>query len=256
MPIKTNLKDLGIPSREKFKQEITLLSHGYVAPTALPDGKITVFPWEHDTDDWMLEESKKSDRKNILFNLFPRLCNLNGCDPMNFVVGDMNTVLLVSRAINNANVIEYQAVCPYCRATSRAEVKVPDELEKVGEKSAKYPGYDDITLPVSKDTVRIRPLLVRDEVTIQNREVGPGFPQMSDRMAHIIAPIMQVGGGKPDSPKELVDWYTSLHPKDKKFLEDKQDDLYPHLDTKMRLVCGDCGKRYVHNLSFNDEFFR
>lgn len=257
MAIKTNIKDLGIPSRDKFKQEITLLSGGYICKEAFPGGKITVYPWEHDTDDWLIEESKKGDnRKNLLYSLFPRLCNLNGCPPENFVVGDMNTILLVSRAILSANVIQYQAVCPHCRNTTAEEISVPDELEKIGEKTPDYAGYDEVVLPISRDTVRIRPMLVRDEIAISRREVGPDSPKMSDRVAHIVAPIMAVGGGKPDSAKELLDWYMSLHPKDKKFLEDSEDKNYPHLDTAMSHICKECSKKFTHTLSFNEEFFR
>jgi hypothetical protein len=45
MPIKTNMKSLQ-PRRQVYKRELNLLSKGFSAPKAWPEGKITIYPWD------------------------------------------------------------------------------------------------------------------------------------------------------------------------------------------------------------------
>lgn len=261
MAIKTNLKSFE-SSRNKFKQEITLLSHGYASPKSFPDGVITVYPWDSSIDDWLVKRGRKGDKKMLMFELLKQVCDLNGCPLDSFILGDVNTVLLVSRAIANENVIVYDAVCPYCRASTKERLKIPDQLVKVGEKSSDYAGYDDVTLPLSSDAVRIRPLTVADEKILINR-TPEEQDKVSDRVAHILAPILAVSNDikaletcKVDNLVEVLRWYEALHPKDKAYLEDSEDTLYPHLDQKLDHRCDACNKPFQFVLQLDQDFFR
>jgi len=256
VPIKTNLKDLQ-PRREKYKQVITLLSRGFTDPKAWPGGKLTVYPWDSQVDTWLMEEYRRSSdsKAGLLHRALTKVCDLNGGSSDNFVASEVETVLLVSRAIRNANVVEYTSPCPACRWENISTISIPDELEKVGTKSSDYPGYDIITLPDSKDEVAMRPLLIKDEKFIETRTVEDR-EAVSDDVLYTILPIITVGGGKPETKEEIVQWYLALSPDDAKYLEEQQKQLTPHLNTLIPHECDKCKHPYKHKLSFDQEFFR
>jgi hypothetical protein len=256
MAIKSNMQNF-TPSKERFKQEIKLLSHGYSCPTAFPGGLITVYPWDVDVDAWVAERAQRAKKSLFMWDLLERVCNLNGCPVDNFVVGDASTVMLVSRAISHQNVVEYTAKCPapLCGHSRRDTIRVPDELEKIGEKSDTYSGWDEIELPNCKDKVKVRPLVIGDIKKIEDRpEISR--QKISDRLCRILAVVVDINNTTPDVIEELVSWYEALHPQDKKFFSDQQDLLYPHLNTQLDYTCEKCAHEFSIPLQFNDAFFR
>lgn len=243
------------PRKERFQKRIRLLSGGYVKPDAFPNGEIVVYPWDTSTDDWLTERTKKGNQNMVLYDLCGQLCNLNGCPLESFVVGDVNTVLLVARSIRYNSVVQYEPVCPSCGDRTTDQMVVPDELGRIGEKASDYPGYDHITLPDSGDEVYIRPLTVRDERLIADRdEVSRKF--MTDHVMHILTPVVAINEGKPDGYEEVLRWFNAISPLDAAYLETQQNLLYPHLDTDIPHKCDKCGKEFTHSLEFSREFFR
>jgi hypothetical protein len=244
------------PRRVQFKKKIKLLSGGFVKPDSFPNGgEITVYPWDAEVDDWLANRGRKGDQTSVLYDLCAHLCDLNGCPIDSFVVGDVNTVLLVARAIRSNSVVEYEAQCPACNNLTEEEIAVPDELGRVGEKAPDYPGWDEIILPDVEDVVRIRPLQVKDEKIITSRDAT--LRQLvSDRVMHIILPVVSINGGSPDGWEPLSRWYNAISPSDATFLEEQEIKLFPHLDTNIPHVCDRCGKHFKHSLDFNAEFFR
>jgi hypothetical protein len=259
MPLVTNV-NTSVTARQQYKQEITLLSHGYINRTAFPDGKITVYPWDSDVDEWFTQRLRKGQKHLILFELTEKLCDLNGCDINEFVLGDMHTVMLVARSIIHKNQVKYTPVCSRCGfAHPISVVSVPDELEKIGEKGPDYPGYDTVSLPESHDVVKFRPLQVKDEITIENRTEHTK-KMASDNVARILIPIISVGNGqqegRPDSIQELLMWWQALHPRDRLFFTEAQDNLYPHLNQVLKHVCDNCQSEFEHPLNLDLSFFR
>jgi hypothetical protein len=257
LAIKSNVS-INEPRREKYKQEIELLSGGYTDRKAFPGGKITVYPWDSNVDEWFRERIRKGNTDGVVWDIVSQIANLNGADFKKMVIGDVYTILLVSRSIRFQNEVVYTARCPnqLCRHTWKETIKVPDELEKVGTKNQDYPGYDEITLPVSGDTVKIRPLLVEDEIRIHRREeerLAVLFP--SERSARLLIPVLEVGGGRPEGD-EVMRWYDALSPKDADFLEAEQERLFPHLETRIDHVCDRCEQPFAHDLNFDVNFFR
>lgn len=245
------------PRRQQYKREITLLSHGYTNPQAWPDGKLTVYPWDNSIDQWLVENVRKMPKQELVFSLLKLCCDMNGGKVDDFVADEINVVLLVSRALSTDGVVMYTARCPYCGHSKEEKIKVPDELEKVGEKSSDYAGFDTITLSESTDVVKIRPLLVKDEKAIINRD-DEARKIVSDGELRTVMRVISVNDGKPDSLEELVTWFRALHAKDAKFLDDQGRDLTPHLNTLVPHVCddADCGKKFNFPLNFDQEFFR
>lgn len=255
MAINSNQKSR-VPRREAFKREITLISRGYSNPVAWPGGKITVYPWDSSVDEFLVEEASRNDnRQTLLFRLIEKLCNLNGGRLDEFVADETNTILLVARALAGGGVIKYTSTCPACRLKRQETIKVPDDLGRVGEKAADYPGFDVITLPENKDVLEISPLLIGQEINIIER--GPEEKAlMSDGVARLAMRIRSVGGGKPDTRREAAEYYLSLSPVDAKYFEKQAQELSPHLDTEVPHVCDACKKEFTHIITFDQEFFR
>lgn len=254
MSIKTNMKSL-TPRRQAFKREITLISHGFSNRTAWPGGKITVYPWDSEVDEYLVESARKASRQQMVFGLVAKLCELNGAKVDDFVADEVQTILLVARALSTEGIVHYTSQCPFCAHKKLEQIKVPDELEKAGEKADGYPGYDDITLPECKDILRIRPLLVKDEKIIEDRP--PEQKQrISDTRLRQLLPIVTINDSKPDTIDELIAYVKALHPRDAKFIEEEERRLSPHLNTNLPHICDDCGKEFTHLLSFDQDFFR
>lgn len=254
MAIKTNLTSLE-PSRDRLKRSIKLISGGYYAKDKLPGGQLTVYPWDTSVDAWMMEQFRHGPRPTILWEVVAKLCQLNGLPVEEMTVGDAYTVLLVARAVRSKSVLQYVSKCPSCGDTQTERIAVPDDLEKVAEKQPNYPGYDEITLPESKDTVRIRPLFVKDSVSIAERSPEQK-KEIPEALASTLCCIVSVGGGTPDGYSELATWYAALDPADVVFLEKEQARLSPRLNQAIKHRCGECKAEFTHTINFDQEFFR
>lgn len=252
MAIKSKMTDL-TPGRQKYKQRIKLISGGYAAPAAFPNGEITVYPWDSSVDRWLAERARGPES---VYDLVPQLADLNGCPLDKFVLGDVSTILLVSRAIARQNIIEVRPICPHCRKSQGMDkVNVPDELEKLGEKQADFCGWDQIVLPVCGDEVKIRPLIVGDERGIVARSENQKR-DVSDILARTLAAVVSINDTTPDNLTELVQWWMALHARDQEFIASEEDRLYPHLNTDLAYTCDGCAKDFKHRMALDQEFFR
>jgi len=260
MPIKTNLTTLQ-PARERYKTEVQLLSHGYYAPDQFPDGMITVFPWEHQIDEWIMRDGRKLQGRKLLWQLASRLCDLKGLPIEDMLVGDQSTVLLVARSLRYSSTIRYTPKCSICgKDNPMEEIVVPRDLARKGEKAADYPGFDDVILPDSKDVVRIRPIRVRDEMFIDDyltKKTEPNQVLLSAKMLRSLLPIMSVGGGAPDNLDEAFRWFSALPPNDASYLDEQITAINPQLSTEIEHQCDHCEMRFLVPLPLDEpEFFR
>jgi hypothetical protein len=254
MAINTNLKSL-TPRREAYKRGITLVSGGFYAPQALPGGQITVYPWDTNIDAWFQERLRQPKRDFALWEVAEKVANLNGITYRDMPIGDILTILMVSRSILSDCVIEYTAVCPACARPHPDRVRIPDELVPVGKKDAAFKGVDAITLPESQDVVEIRVLTVGDEINISERS-AEDKALLPDNLAVILFSVSTVGGGRPDTKEEAIVWYNALSPKDAEFLKNKRAELNPQLDPDLTIKCDGCGKVFTHTLELQRDFFR
>lgn len=254
MAFQSKLKSLA-PRRAQFQTKIKLLSGGYVKADSFPNGEITVFPWDTNIDDWLAARLKKGNQAMVLYDLCAQLCDLNGCPLDNFVIGDVNTVLLVARSLRYNSVVEYTARCPSCNNEEIATIRVPDELGRVGEKGPDYPGFDELVLPDCQDVVHVRPMTVRDERNISERD-ETSKALMTDHVMHILTPIVAINAGKPDAWEQILQWFNAISPRDAAYLESQENRLYPHLDTEIPHRCDKCSTEFKHALDFSQEFFR
>jgi hypothetical protein len=257
--LKSNMTDLR-SRKEKFKVEITLPSRGFVNRSAFPNGKITVYPWDSATDSWLMETMQTtpaSQRETVLFKLMERLCNLNGCLLKDFVVGDVNAVLLVARSLQSENKVDYLATCPTCGTEEEDSIVIPDELQVIGAKDNAYTGTDKVTLPVCQDVVETRPLRIGDVMDIltrtpENKEI------VADNLALQLLPVVSVNGTLPEKTEELLEWHNALAPKDLAQLEKAIEDSTPHFDQAIMQQCPNpaCRRVFPFRMVLDADFFR
>lgn len=257
MAINTKIKNMA-PGRDKFKRVIKLLSSGYYRPDAFPNGEVTVYPWDHTLDELVMKTARKMRQSpRLMWGVVDKIANLNGCPVDDLLIGDAATIILVSRALRSQDSLVYVPTCPHCgQDNAETLVKIPEDLARIGEKPVDYTGSDVITLRECGDTVRIRPLTIKDECTIESR--SPELKKMVyDDLARILAAVVDVGGGQPDKLSELVEWYNALHPADQEQLNTSVADVMPQLDPGMKHECDFCKRHFVHLLPLQDpEFFR
>jgi hypothetical protein len=256
MAIKTSLTDL-TPASQRFKQDIILPSGGFSNPTAFPGGKITVYPWDIGTSEWMVS-APKTNELTYMVKLVARLTHLPSDTVKTMVASELPLIVMVSRALTFAdNRIEYSATCPYCRAVqNKVSLQIPNSLEKVSVKAEGYVS-DTITLPVTKDVVALRATTVAEQESAQNR--SERYQKVLGNVeAFALAAVRTVGEGSPDNQDQLVQWYRALPPADSEFLVTEVARLNPGVSTSIKHACDNpsCGREFVHELSLNTEFFR
>ncbi len=254
MPIKTKLTTL-TPSTERLKTTIQLISGGYSIREASPDGKLTVFPWDSEVSQWVIDTTNQ-DNDQFAARVVSRLTRLDQKVVDAFVASELMLVMLVARSLVTSGTLTYTAQCPHCgRRQAPSTIRVPHDLGKVGEKALDYRGVDLITLPTCGDELAVRPVLVRDQARLSD-ESYKRFGLSRNALQSIMG-IVEVGGGTPDKLDELVTYYRALPPSDVEFLARKQRELSPALDLLVPHVCDnpECNKPFQHNLGLSYDFF-
>jgi hypothetical protein len=257
MPIKTKLKDLR-PSRERYARLIRLLSGGKINGAQFPDGAITVYPWDNQIDDWIQNRLQKGALRGrtLLFNVLPRVCNLNGCRLEDFVSSEVMGILMISRSILRNDQVIFETECPFCSDKRQNQLKIPDQLERVGEKKADWLGFDVITLPECQDVVKVRPVTVGEEMALIERTDAVRAQTCNDTVARIIAGLVSINDSKHDNALEAITWFKALPPSDSDFLIEEFDKTQPQLSNIVHVQCDECGRSFDHGLRLNDDFFR
>lgn len=253
--IKSNVKK---SDRTKWQKQIRLLSGGYTNPAVFPEGKATIKPWDNTVDEWALK-NQSLDQTSLMVEATKRVLDVPAdFDVTTMLYGDVSTILLVSRGLRVNCDYPIVPTCPECKHKHSTEhVRIPEDLRRIGEKPDGYPGYDDIVLPESKDQVQLRPLSVKDILTIEARDKA-AQSVISTEVANTIWGVISVGGheNKPSSIDETHAWFRSLGPVDSMALVVARDDLDPHLSPSVDFQCDQCGADFSVTLTFNNNFFR
>ena len=261
MAIRSHLKSLE-PTRKRFAKEITLLSHGFSSPKAFPSGKITVYPWDLVLQEKLLDRRSvdaTSNTEKILSELLPFMCNLNGARPDDFYVSELKLILMVSYAQGQGGNLTLNHTCPKCGKRDRTCIVVPDNLEKLGEKSADWTGFDSVKLPETGDIVELRPLKVADLKSIWAR-TDEMRQVVSDDVFRFCLHIHTVGTdkdnkGKPDSFIEAAQYVNALSIQDVSALTKAIKEFSPRLKESVTIKCDKCSHEYEHALTLDFEFF-
>lgn len=263
MALQTKLTNM-TPVRDRLKLRTKLVSGGYSVRDILPDGSITVLPWETTVSEWLAKRDVTSEGETqTMLELTKQVTGLKEEVLARLPEGEIPMILMVSRALAfNEQKLMFSSQCPHCgRVHSNLSVKIPDDLTVVAQKSADYPGYEPaVILPVCQDSVVFRPLLVADALAVERqvREPDPLRGKIPESILRLASAIVSVGGGAPDSPKEAIMYLRALHPADVDFLGNAVAEASPALSPVINLKCDneDCAKDFKHVLSLRRDFFR
>jgi hypothetical protein len=263
MALQTKLTNL-TPVRERLKLKTKLVSGGYSVRDRLPDGSVTVMPWETSVSEWLANRDVSSEGETqTLLELAKQVTGLKDDVLSALPEGEIPMILMVSRALAfNEQKLQFSSKCPHCgHIHTGLSVKVPDDLTVVAQKPADYAGHEPaITLPVCKDSVIFRPLLVSDAVAVERqiREPDPLRGKIPESILRLASSIVSVGEGTPDSPREAVTYLRALHPADVEAFQVALAEASPALSPAINLKCDneDCAKDFKHVLSLRRDFFR
>jgi hypothetical protein len=257
MSFKSKLTDLR-PARQKFSKAISLLSGGMVNAEYFPEGRLTVYPWDNQVDEWIQGRLRKGNTKGrtLLFHVLPKVCDMNGCPLDKFISSEVLMVLMVSRSILRNDVVEFESECPDCQTNHVNKLKVPDQLEKIGAKNSSWPGFDLIDLPTVGDQIKTRLVTLGEELAIIERPEADRGNICSDTIARLVAGIASINDGTPDRAIDVVNWFRALCPSDQEYLLEAFDKTQPQLGVAVHLKCDACGKEFDHVLQLDNDFFR
>lgn len=259
MAIQTKLKSL-VPAADALKRELVLISGGYTVREECPGGKITVFPWDSEVSEWVVEQAEK-DGSGTQFSaaVVGRVTKLPAKTVDKLVASELLVIMLVSRALTSDGSLRYQAKCPHCGYLHpHSSIKVPEQLGVVGKKPENYPGYDTLILPAAQDEIKVRPLTVRDVALIEEDVQFNKASGLSRNSLNTMASIIEVGGGRPDSREELLTYFKALAPSDREWLTMKlNNEINPGLDVRIPHTCDkpSCKRDFTYNLGLNYDFF-
>jgi len=216
---------------------------------------VTVYPWDIRADDeWIIINERNPRAK--MYELIPKVADLNGASVDELFIGDASTILLVARSLRHNSLLTLSPTCPACkRQNAQVNVAIPAQLQKISEKPDGWPGTDTVTLPESRDEVTIRPLRVRDENEIE-LNVNSGLSKIPILTAHLLTGVVAVGGGEPDKFEELFTWFNALKASDQAFLRESVDELHPRLDNEIAFKCDFCEKPFSVSVDLTKSFFR
>ncbi len=261
MPIKTNIVDLA-PTKTRLAKTVRLPSGGLSCPKAFPDGTISVLPWSADVDDFIIKITSQAEEPllpaDFLSRVLRHVVNLNGCSINDFVASEVVGLLMISRSLTRNDTVTVNHACPVadCRVKENVLIRIPDDLAIAGAKDQQWPGYDEITLPVCKDVVRIRPLRVGEELAVTQRTSSERAATVSDTAARVLAALVSINGTTPDNAAEASTWWKALPPEDERALIDFYAESQPRWNTRPTIVCRACGHKEQYQLSLDRDFFR
>lgn len=259
MAIKTNITDL-TPAVDRLKRELDLVSGGYSLKEAYPSGRVTVWPWDPEIAEWVVDLADKSDDDNDNFSasVVAKLVRRPKEVVDRFIASELLLIMLFSRAIASDGSVTYTPTCPHCGFKHPpCSIQIPGNLGVIGKKLADYVGFDTVILPVSKDVLTVKPLTVRDADIATTAEMRKKSG-LSNTSLRAMAAIMTVGGGTPESLDELLAYYKALVPHDREYLaKTLNEQVNPGLDTRVPHKCDrpSCGKEFKHNLGLTYDFF-
>ena len=256
------------PRREAYKRSIPLISGGYYAKAAFPDGLITVYPWDSRTDEWFLEKLRKTseERDYAILEVAEKVSALKGLKYGQLLESDAEEIVMVSRAMSTGLQVIFEAECPACNANNKNEIKIPDGLTKVSEKKPDFNGIETITLPENLDVIEFKHLNIADLIKVNQRS-DDSKKEVPTKLALGATCLLSVNGngtvddkgardGAPTSLQDAIVYLEALSPVDIEYFYQQRVELYPHLDRKVVVECDKCGHRFDYVLRLTTDFFR
>lgn len=187
----------------------------------------------------------------VLDKLIDSLIVTKGVSHEDFLLGDLNAVMVASRILGYGKDYPVSVTCQKCDTTAEHDVDLSQlETKEVAENDL------TVTLPVSKKTIKVRLLTRRIEKEIQReldglKKLKSSFEQeTTTRLRYIIAEVD--GSSEPKIIRETVD---NMLVADTRAFREFYKSVTPDVNFESVFVCESCNERTVLPFSIGLNFF-
>ena len=231
---------IDLPSKGKF----------YPPGSPLASGQVELKYMTAKEED-ILTSANLIQKGVVLDKLMDSLIVTKGVTHEDFLIGDLNAVMVASRILGYGKDYPVNVTCPNCSATTEHVI----DLSQLESKEA---SENDLTfkLPVSGKTIKIRLLTRKTEKDIDKeldslKKIGYNVdPSATTRLRYIIAEV----DGSSDAKviRETVD---SMLVRDTKALRDFYRSVTPDVKFESDFTCSNCNQQTVLPFTLSTNFF-
>lgn len=173
--------------------------------------------------------------------------------PEDMLEGDIEAVLIFLRNSSFGSEMELSLVDPVTKQPFKHTVLL-DKLPIVSGEKPDNGGFFSVTLPKSKDKVKLKPLVYGDLLEIQRIvDSYPDFripPKVTLRLQR---EIIEVNGNSDKS--FIADYVDKMPIADSKYIRKYVQENEPRLDLRQQVIAPS-GEKLIVNVGFGAEFFR
>ena len=240
-------------SSEKYHSEIVdLPSKGKFYPSGHPlsSGQVELKYLTAKEED-ILTSTNLIQKGVVLDKLMDSIILTKGVTHEDFLLGDLNAVMVASRILGYGKDYPLTVTCPKCNTTTEHNVDLSQlETKEVPE--------NDLTvkLPVSGKTIKVRLLTRRIEKDIQKeldslKKIGSSVePEATTRLRYLIAEV----DGSTDQ-KVIRETAETMLVKDSKALREFYRSVTPDVKFESSFICSNCNEQTVLPFSIGLNFF-
>jgi len=169
-----------------------------------------------------------------------------------FLIGDLNAVMVASRILGYGKEYVVGVTCPKCESKEEHSV----DLSELDTKEVDTPKELTVTLPAGKKTVKIQLLTRKMEKAIQKeldsiKKIGSQIePDASTRLRHIVTEVD--GNADPKVIRETVD---TMLVRDTRALREFYKSVSPDVSFESVFVCSKCSFSDTLPITLSINFF-
>ena len=183
-----------------------------------------------------------------------------GFNTDDLLVNDEYLILAIARALTYGEKYSFRCQCPSCGYSSVEEIVIPDSLPvRVWDRES-HPSCD-IILPVSKDTIELKWLTIKDDREIakfvkrveSTNSANPVNVGWIRRMAYH---VKSINGGEPDQISDVEEYLKRLPGPDMVNFVDAIEEKGCGIKYEWWLSCDKCSFLYDRSVPITSDFFR
>ena len=241
-------KVLDMSKDELFpKHEIVLPSRGLYYDDMIPNGTVNIRPMNIFTEK-MLANSSVVKGDNGIGGIIKNCVEFpSEFDIRNLLIGDVNYILYVLRAISYGNIYEFTVMCDNCNSPIQMQYDFNNMNGSVKWANENIIEPFEITLPdISKK--------LREKCTVKMRFARRYDSENGNQgISNLIIEAL----GSKEKVKINKFYGERLSIKDKSIITDKIKEVTPGINTTVEVKCSKCGNNMEKvGLPITEEFFR
>jgi hypothetical protein len=232
---------IDLPSKGKF----------YPAGHPLASGQVELKYMTAKEED-ILTSQNLIQKGIVLDKLIDSLIVTKGVTHEDFLIGDLNAVMVAARILGYGKDYELSITCPKCNSQQDHVV----DLTELDTKELSSESSLSFTLPASGKTVKLRLMTRKLEKEIEKELDGIRKlklqiePEASTRLRYIIAEVD--GSADPKAIRDVVD---NMLVKDTRAIRDVYKTIAPDVEFESSFVCASCSYKETLPISLGINFF-